>query len=84
MTRLKKFLQAQGMETFIEEQRLIRFGTPRMVELDGPEYATITIEQIVSTHLQAQRDEITRIEQTNLIRTNAPTWGNSVKQAPTY
>lgn len=60
--RLKKFLQAQGMETLIEEQRMVRVGTPRLIELDGPEYATIIIEQIVNTRVQAERDEITRIE----------------------
>jgi len=40
----------------------VRVGTPRLAELNGPEYANITLEQIATAQMQAQRDEITGIE----------------------
>ena len=60
--RLKKFFLAQGLEHLIEEHQFVRVGTPRLAELNGPEYANITLEQIANAQVQAQRDEITRIE----------------------
>ena len=60
--RLKKFFLAQGLEHLIEEHQLVRVGTPRLTELNGPEYANITVEQIAIAQVQAQRDEIARIE----------------------
>ena len=60
--RLKKFLLAQGFEHLIEEHLLVRVGTPRMAELTRPEYDNITLEQIIIARVEAQQDEITRIE----------------------
>ncbi len=61
--RLKKFFLAQDLEHLIEEYQFVRVGTPRLAELNGPEYTNITVEQIAIAHVQAQQDEITRLEQ---------------------
>ena len=61
--RLAKFLRQLGMEWFLDQQGLVRFGDPHLAELETDGYRNVTMPQIVDDRIAHNREEITRLEQ---------------------
>lgn len=60
--RLASFFRKDGMEYFLDEQNLVRAGTPHLTELETEPYRHVTMSLIVSDAVEQQRGEIARLE----------------------
>lgn len=60
--RLAAFFHMHGMDSFLEEQKLVRAGHPHLAELETDAYRNITIFQIVNDVIEQQREEIAHLE----------------------
>ncbi len=60
--RLAKCLRKMGLERFLDQQRLVRYGDPHLAELETDEYRTVTLPLIVADLLAQNREEVARLE----------------------
>lgn len=60
--RLVKFFRHAGLERWLDEQRVIRFGDPHLAVLETDEYRHVTVPRIVSDFIRQQREQITQLE----------------------
>jgi hypothetical protein len=60
--RLVKFLRKLGLERFLDQQRLVRYGNPHLAELETDEYRSVTMPLIVADFVAQNREEVTRLE----------------------
>ena len=60
--RLVKFLRKLGLERFLDQQRLVRYGNPHLAELETDEYRSVTMPLIVADLVAQNREEVTRLE----------------------
>ncbi|GLV59834.1 hypothetical protein KDH_66580 [Dictyobacter sp. S3.2.2.5] len=60
--RLSAFFRKHGMGFFLNEQNLVRAGSPHLAELETDAYRHVTLSLIVNDAIEQQRDEIARLE----------------------
>ena len=60
--RLVKFIRNHGLSYWLDEQSVVRYGTPHLEELEDGEYRNVTVPLIVADYIQQQREEIARLE----------------------
>ena len=60
--RLVKFLRKMGLERFLDQQRLVRYGDPHLAELETDDYRSVTMPLIVADMIAQNRDEVARLE----------------------
>jgi hypothetical protein len=60
--RLVKFLRKMGMERFLDQQRLVRYGDPHLAELETDDYRRVTMPLIVADLVAQNREEVARLE----------------------
>jgi AAA domain len=63
IVRLANFFRQCGLERWLDQQRLIRFGDPHLAVLEEDAYRTITMPLIVADRVAQSRDEIAHLEQ---------------------
>jgi hypothetical protein len=62
MIRLATFYREHGMESFLEDQNVVRAGTPHLAELETDAYRDITLSLIVNGFIKQQREKIAHLE----------------------
>jgi len=62
IVRLANFFGLCGLERWLDQQRLVRYGDPHLAVLEEDDYRTITMPLIVADRVAQNRDEIARLE----------------------
>ncbi len=62
ITRLVGFLKRHGLAYWLDDQRVVRYGTPHLAELETDEYRNVTMPLIVANYIEQQREEIAHLE----------------------
>ncbi len=61
--RLIGFLKRHGLAYWLDDQRVVRYGTPHLAELETDDYHNVTVPLIVAAYIEQQREEMARLEQ---------------------
>jgi hypothetical protein len=62
IVRLANFFRLGGLEAWLDQQRLIRFGDPHLAVLEEDDYRSITVPLIVADRIAQNREEIAHLE----------------------
>lgn len=60
--RVAKFCRKLGLESFLNDQRLVRFGNPHLAELEDEDYRTISLPLILAERCQGNREDYAYLE----------------------
>lgn len=62
MIRLAKFCRKFGLQDFIADHRLVRFGNPHLAELEDEDYRTISFPLILAERCEVNREDYVHLE----------------------
>lgn len=62
IVRVAKFCRRFGLEDFLLEERLVRFGDPHLAELEDEDYRTISLPLILAERCERNREDYARLE----------------------
>ncbi len=62
IVRVAKFCRQFGLEDFLHEERLVRFGDPHLAELEDEDYRTISLPLILAERCERNREDYARLE----------------------
>lgn len=60
--RVAKFCRRFGLEDFLHDEQLVRFGDPHLAELEDADYHTISLPLILADRCERNREDYARLE----------------------